>query len=134
MDNVEFWKQWEIIAGLMTMAFGVVYGVVKWFERRGQARVDRTKDDLTRDADAKVGALETKIISISDQVAKVAGEVEEIEGRVVGVEKTLETVARTDSVNSLAIAIARLEAHSQALGGKMDTLYRAAIEAGTQTK
>jgi len=134
MPDIDFWKQGEIIAGLVVLAFTSVFGVIAFFDKRSKARADSTKADLTRDSETRVGALETKIETLAGHVGKIEQDVGDIEKQVDGLKLSLQTVARSSEVSELKVSIAHLQASSRVVGQTVDSINRAILMAGRESK
>ncbi len=137
MPSLDWLKQWDLLIGMIITFVVSVVGVITFFDRRAKSRADATKIELRADtiqSEARVGALERQLGGLSGQMSELKTELREVDDRVNSIERGMETVARTEHLHALAVAVGRLEATTVQLAGKLDTIYRAAVEAGAQKK
>lgn len=131
MDQIE--AAYTVI-GLIVLAFTSVSGLVWWFYRRMQAvaRATNKQYDVSRQVSLqRMTELEQGMSGLHDDVSSLTQ-------RVSGVEKSMETVARSSDVNHLAQSLAELRgafsAQMHAMSGQVDTLYKAALRASNTEK
>lgn len=122
------------ILGFVVLAIGAMSSLVYWVNRRVRSvAIDATEGD-------QVSRAETQK-RLSDLEADVNGlrqDVSDLGGRMAGLERNLETVARTQDVTNLSNTVAEMRGYVQSqmhtMSGQVDTLYKAALRASQEEK
>ncbi len=126
-----------IIIAIFTLASGVVVfvhrrmrAIAKDVAREGGAAQVETTARLDL-IDADVGRVRVQVATLADSLGKLSD-------RVVGVERTMETVARSADVAALRTDVAEFKgstvAKLDAVAGLLDTLYQAALRSSQPTR
>lgn len=127
IDVTEYLKVGNLIVALLGAAFAAVIWLATWVDRRQKQNARAIETNLTNQANTHLGRLAT----VEEAVSRIETDIGEIDDRVRHVERSMETVARASEVSEVRVELSGLRAETRKTAGQVDTIYKAAIRAGS---
>ena len=115
----------EVIVGLIIASTTALYAVAKWWDaraRRHAAAALKANDESTKIASDRFAKVEERLDKIEHDAHRTKNKLHELQ-------ILMAKVADKDDVARLSERTAAAEGHLLRMGGQLDTIYRAALEA-----
>lgn len=124
MSIYDYLKSGELVLGLVTTVFVAIVAFLGWLDRRGRRYADGVRSASDQQHDRTQGRLST----VEGRLSSIEGDVQDMSTRITLLEHKLGTLATAKDVGDVAVRTAGLSATVDQISGKMDTLYRAALQ------
>lgn len=126
------------ILSLMGAVGSATLFVIRQRKREMRAIVDGHGAEIENKIEGARRSTDDRLRHIEKRVGGLEGTVEEVDDRLVNVERSMETVARHRDVAKLNTIVGEMrgevKAELRAVGGQVDTMYKAALAAAQNKK
>lgn len=131
MGEIFNWlKTTEAAVGAVTAVAGVIWWMVRWFDRHQQARADSVLSDISREGASHA----ERVAELAVRVGNLEAGHGALEDKMILVQEQLKGLATARDMEALRGDIRENNANTAAevrmITGMVDTLYKAALEAG----